>query len=245
MPFAQIAERAKDLPDLAEEDDAQFGHDLKIIDHAIKICEAYGDILSRAKTAFEADRERLVQIDEASSIAGGLAKSAIPEMYETRLTEMAVSIQFLNNQAGRFGQIGRTIGHTRNQLGRMATISTTVQTPALDAIQTFNLYQLRRLSAFGRSVNDNVLEQLRLNKQTLVEISAFAPDRTAEALEKAQGSLNQTFNALSSLFREDMKEQQDKAREISKATTDYLTDGGPRKETEQRALPDSFTRPFS
>jgi hypothetical protein len=222
MPFAQIVAMASDLPERADNDDKHYSHDLKIVDHAVKICTAYADIMDRAAKAFEADKDRLIQIDENKPLALGLASSAVPELFETRITELAVSVQFLNNQAGRFGQIGRTIGHTRNQLGRMAALSHTVQIPALDAIQAFNLYQLKRLSAFGRSVDDKVMEQLQINSQAAAEIPYSTGDVVLGNLDAARDRLNDTFATLSRQFKGDMDGQKELAREIGDETTQHL-----------------------
>lgn len=222
MPFAQIVAMASDLPERADNDDKHYSHDLKIVDHAVKICTAYADIMDRAAKAFEADKDRLIQIDEDKPLALGLASSAVPELFETRVTELAVSVQFLNNQAGRFGQIGRTIGHTRNQLGRMAALSHTVQIPALDAIQAFNLYQLKRLSAFGRNVDDKVMEQLQINSQAAAEIPYSTGDVVLGNLDAARDRLNDTFATLSRQFKGDMDGQKELAREIGDETTQHL-----------------------
>lgn len=223
MPFAQIVEMARDLPQRADEDDKFFSQDLKIVDHAIKICTAYADVIARSAEAFEADRDRLVpETDDSKPLAAELGTSFIPEMFDQRVTELKVSAQFLTQQAARFGNIGRTIGHTRNQLGRMAALSHTVQIPAIDAIQSFNLYQLRRLSAFGRKVDQSVLDQLKLNEQATAEITGSSENLVLGSLDSAQAKLNETFAALSGLLTGDMSAQKDLAREINDETVKHL-----------------------
>ncbi len=223
MPFAQIVEMASDLSERADHDDKFFSHDLKIIDHAIRLCAAYADIMERAATAFEADKDRLVpQTEDNSPMAQELGTSFLPELFEARVSGLKRSVHFLNNQAGRFGQMGRTIGHTREQLNQMESLSHTVQIPALDAIQAFNLYQLKRLSAFGRAVNQGVMDQLQINDQTAAEI-AYADENTVLiSLDRARTSLNDTFAALSTHLTSDMKGQRALALEINDETTKHL-----------------------
>lgn len=214
MPLNRAVEMAKYLPDLAEKDEAQFSQDLQIVDHGIKICIAYDKILERMHKALEDDRDRLVTVSENSTTTEAFAHAPIPEAFEGKLNALRNSQMFLNHQAGNFGSMGRVLGEYQRSVGGMAAVASAIQLPAMDAIRTFNAYQLVRMKAFGKAISVGVFEELGVDQNAVNALATASQEDVAALVEQAHVNMIKKLSDELSGYDGQVQRQKDAAMMI-------------------------------
>lgn len=210
---------AKDLPDLATIDSALYGDDLKLAEHAIKLSVAYANLIQRAKDAFEADKDRIAP-QNITSTAENLALAGIPDAFDKTARSLGVKEHFLNVQAANFGSIASRIADSRRDLGGIAILSQALQTPALQAIDLYNIYQAKRLREMGRNVNAAIMDELRLNETALMGRGNLTRDVVMDEFNNAQSQIKDQLTQLITMLTCDVDERVHLAEKIEADVTD-------------------------
>ncbi len=207
MPMMRLIEKFSKLPDLVRMDSENFADDLEIADHAIKLCGAFYKVLEAHRVMLEEQKERLVHSEDLD-LPTDIATASIPEVIDERIYSLRLSAQFMTHQAANFGSIAKVIASERNRLGRIASMSATVQIPAMNAIRQFNMYQLRRMDLLGKKVTKKVQEQLEMDDHIMpAQIENASPAQTRLALENVFGDITKDLQSFHLGLENDRQKQ--------------------------------------
>jgi hypothetical protein len=218
MPLMRLVEQFSELPERANVDNAAYATDLEIVDHAIKVCGAYHNLISAHRTALESQKERLLQADKTSCLPLDVATAGIPALIEHRLASLTTNAQIMVVQAANFGSIGTAIGTARSRLGKTSSMAATIQLPALDAIRQFHLYQIRRMGLLGQKVGDTIIEGFEINEHTIGSAEKATPERTREILAESFKALAGDIRQMQEGVLEDIEAQKRLADDIRQKT---------------------------
>lgn len=210
MPMANLVNKAMTLPEMAEKDNEAFGHDLKIVDHALNVLSEYYRGIEAHYDALKKQQERLSVVEsDRGDIMDAIVSATTPERVEKQLQSLQNNMMFIRTNAQTFADIGDLTSNLRTQLSGMSNIATAVQSPAMNAIHQFNAYQVRRLKQFGRAIDDTVLKEFNINASEMTTIDQSTPQNAQQAimeqLQKMVGNLETVPSTLLSTVEERKK----------------------------------------
>jgi hypothetical protein len=201
MPMNALVENAMLLPVMAEKDNEAFGHDLKIVDHALEMLSEYHRGINTHYEALKKQQDRLQKMDgDRGDVMDAIVSATTPERVERQLSALQDNMLFIRENAKNFASIGDLTSNLRTQLSAMSNIAAAVQAPAMNAIHQFNAYQVRRFKQFGLAVDGAVLDEFNITASEMTAIDDATPLKSQEnimgQLQKMIGNLDSVPSVL-------------------------------------------------
>lgn len=199
-PFQPLVDMLRDLPDIAQKDSALFRHDLDVLQHGKALAAAYIAILGDLYEALDAERPRLVAEADQFSIG-------IVNIIETRLEELQKSRQIMTMHALSFDKLAVITGERASGLTGMAAIPGKIRLSVINAMTSYRLYALRRMQAFGQTVDEQLLKSINLTSDALRQIQSANPDKARLEIGQALDTILADFGEVNDVFCDSVQEQ--------------------------------------